>query len=188
MTLEDSLAAIDAVNGGDPRLLRGRPKALVEGELVTEWVRRLRPDASDALVLAARAHHLRRWELARTDYPEGRAGYLRWRRDQKQRHAAAVAEVLEGRGVAPAVVERVQQLVRKEGLGTDPEAQTLEDAICLVFLETQLTELADDLADDDKTVEILRRTLPKMSAEAKAAATGLDLDQRAADLLRAAAG
>ena len=186
MKLAERIAAIDAVNSEDPRLLRGRPKALVEGEMVSEWVRRLRPDAPDALVLAARAHHIRRWESPREAYPDGRPGYLRWRRDQKERHAASVAEVLEG--CDPQVVERVQALVRKQDLATDPDVQTLEDAICIVFLETQLTDLADKVADDEKMVTILRKTLPKMSDAGRAAAVDLPLDPRAADLLRAAVG
>jgi hypothetical protein len=137
-------------------------------------------------VLAARAHHIRRWEIPRDSYPEGRAGYLRWRRDLKERHASAVAEVLSGWDAA--VVTRVQDLVRKKDLATDPDAQTLEDAICLVFLQTQLTDLADKVDDEEKMVTILRKTLPKMSDQGRQAAIGIDLDERGTELLRAAIG
>ena len=51
-------------------------------------------EASDALRIAAHAHHLRDFARARASYPEGRAGYLVWRRDQKRAHAAALAELL----------------------------------------------------------------------------------------------
>ena len=107
---------------------------------MTEWLARLDPDADDAQLLAARAHHLRRWTLPRSTYPEGRAGYLRWRTALKKQHAEEVAAILADVGYDAATIDRVQRIIRKEGLGTDPQVQTHEDALCLVFLETQLAE------------------------------------------------
>ena len=80
----------------------------------------------------------------RTDYPDGRAGYLRWRTAAKKRHAAEVGRLLRRRRLRhPTTIDRVQPIIRKEGLGRDPAVQVHEDAVCLVFLETQLDELAD---------------------------------------------
>src|SRR5256885_11503694 len=45
----------------------------------------------------------------------------------------------------------------KDGLATDPAVQTHEDALCLVFLETQLLDLADQLGDA-KTIDVIRKT------------------------------
>ncbi|MBV8560865.1 MAG: DUF4202 family protein, partial [Acidimicrobiia bacterium] len=57
-----SIAAIDAANAEDPVRVtvagEERPKELAHAELATAWVTRLRPDASEELLLAARAHHL----------------------------------------------------------------------------------------------------------------------------------
>jgi len=95
--------AIDAANAEDPTslLVDGVevPTQLLLGRLASEWVGRLDPGASASQRIAARGHHLRRWESPRSDYPAGRAGYLRWRRDQKARHAADLAGLLTG--VAP---------------------------------------------------------------------------------------
>ena len=71
-----------------------RPKEQAHAEMMTAWVLRLDPDADEAQLLAARAHHLRRWTLPRTDYPDGRAGYLRWRTALKAQHAEEVGEIL----------------------------------------------------------------------------------------------
>ncbi|MCB0971923.1 MAG: DUF4202 family protein, partial [Acidimicrobiales bacterium] len=75
---ERALAAIDAANAEDPVKLdvdgRARPKEVVHAEVVTRWLAVVDPDADDLQRLAARAHHLRRWAVPRTDYPEGRAG------------------------------------------------------------------------------------------------------------------
>ena len=186
-----AVAAIDAANGADPTVLvvdgHPRPKAQAEGQLVAAWVERLRPDAGEALLLAARAHHLRRWTSPRGTYPDGRAGYLRWRRDLHEFHAAEVAELLAGEGYEPDLIERVQRLVRKRDLkaGTDPEVQVLEDAICLTFLEAEFAELADKL-EPDHMVDVLRKTLVKMSDAGKAAAAGVALAPREQALLERA--
>lgn len=190
--LSRALAAIDAANADDPHriVVRGveQPKELGQAALASEWLGRLRPDADEALVLAVRAHHVRRWAIPRASYPEGRAGYLRWRKALKELHMAEVARILGPVGYDEATIWRVQNIVGKRGLGTDPDVQVLEDVVCLVFLETQLHDLAEKLAPDH-TVEVIRKTLPKMSDEAKAVALQLDLgaDDRAL-LERAVAG
>lgn len=161
-----AVAAIDEANAADPTVVvvRGEPLplALAHGRLATEWVERLLDEPFEPVLLAARAHHLRRWEAPRSSYPAGRPGYLRWRRDQKARHAADVATILQAAGYSEPAVERVQSLIRREGLGTDPEAQAVEDAACLVFLETQLADVSARL-DRDHLCEVIRKTARKMS-------------------------
>jgi hypothetical protein len=164
--LGPALAAIDAANADDPHTIevrgRLRPKELAHAELMTEWLARLDPSADDAQHLAARAHHLRRWTLPRSSHPEGRAGYLRWRTALRRKHADDVAAILRGVGYEEATIERVQAIIRKEGLGVDPQVQVHEDALCLVFLETQLAATVDRLGDE-KMVEVIAKTAAKMS-------------------------
>jgi len=187
--LARALAAIDERNADDPNRIRVRgelrPKELAHAELASAWVERLRPDASEALRLAARAHHVRRWVIPRSEYPDGRAGYHRWRRALHAHHASEVGAVLAACGYADDEVERVQAIVTKQGLGSDPEVQALEDALCLVFLETQFRDLAARL-DDEKIVDVTARTLRKMSAGAIEAAGALDLDASEREWLRRA--
>lgn len=189
--LAAAVSAIDAVNADDPNVVtvRGRtgPKEVLHAELVTEWVQRLHPGPSDALLLAARAHHLRRWSVPRTSFPSGRAGYLRWRKSLHAQHATELGALLTEAGYDSEVIARAQALVRKEGLGHDPEMQVLEDALCLVFLETQLTDVAARLADD--TLErVLDKTAKKMSEAGRAAIADLALSPDAAALLRRVLG
>ena len=66
------------------------------------------------LMFAARAHHLRRWALPRGQFPDGRRGYLHWRREQAVRQADEVAELLASAGYDPPSIARVQQMIRKE--------------------------------------------------------------------------
>jgi hypothetical protein len=190
--LRRALAAIDAANAGDPQRLRVRgelrPKELAHAELVSEWVARLAPDPGEALRLAARAHHLRRWTIPRSEYPAGRRGYLRWRRALQVLHAREVAAILTAEGYDESTIRRVQDLVQKKRLGRDAEVQILEDALCLVFLETQLHDLGAQL-DDEKLLSVLRKTLRKMSPDAIQRAGELPLDAADRALLqRAIAG
>jgi hypothetical protein len=187
--LARALDAIDAANADDPHtiLINGvsRPKELAHAELMTRWVRTLDPDCSDEQLLAARAHHLRRWTIPRDSYPEGRAGYLRWRTALKRQHADDVGEILRGAGYDDDVVARVQVIVSKQGLGRDPAVQVHEDALCLVFLETQLDELAGKLGED-KTIDVLQKTAKKMSPAGLQAALGLRFAPAATALLELA--
>lgn len=188
-----AIAAIDAANADDPNTIEvegeARPKEQAHAEMVSAWVRHLDPQASEMQLLAARAHHLRRWTLPRTEYPKGRAGYLRWRTDLKKQHAAEVGTILADVGYDDDEIERVQDIIRKRDLTSDPAVQTHEDALCLVFLQTQLDETLAKLADDDRRIDVLRKTAAKMSPEALDIAGGLDYSPDTAALLdRALAG
>ncbi len=183
-----AVAAIDQANAADPNIVEVRGQrvalALVHGQLAAEWVTRLVDEPDEALLLAARAHHLRRWELRRDSYPTGRPGYLRWRRDQKVRHATDVAAILVPCGYDDAEIERVQQLIRREpGDG----AQSVEDAACLVFLETQLADFAAR-TEHDLTISVIRKTARKMSPEGLELVSAIPLNEAEQKLLGDALG
>ncbi|HEX5614843.1 MAG TPA: DUF4202 domain-containing protein [Acidimicrobiia bacterium] len=177
---------IDAANADDPTrvTIRGRegPKELLHARLVTEWVDDLSDEPSEALLLAARGHHFRRWTVPRASYPAGRAGYLRWRRDLHRRHADELGALLRDVGYDDDTIERVGAIVRKRDLA-DPETQALEDALCLVFLETQLTDVAAKL-DPDKLRTVLAKTLAKMSPAGRQSIDTLALGDDARQILR----
>lgn len=175
--LDEAFALIDAENAGDPH-----GKELDHAERAVAWIRRLRPDAPAELLLAARGHHVRRWEIPRRAEPDGRPGYLRWKRRLQQHHADVLGRVLDGSGFD---VARVQAIVRKERLKSDPDVQSLEDALALVFLQTQLAELNEKL-DDDHLVDVLAKTLRKMTPEGRIAAGELAYDEHGRVLVQRA--
>ena len=187
--LERVLAAIDEANATDPHTIVvggvDRPKEQAHAEMMTRWVRELAPDCSDEQLIAARAHHLRRWAIPRDAYPRDRGGYLRWRTALRRQHAEDVAAIMGDAGYGDEAIARVQAIVRKQGLGRDPDVQVHEDALCLVFLETQLDELADQL-DEDKMVDVLRKSAAKMSPAGLEAALAVAYSERGAALLRRA--
>ena len=181
-----AIAAFDDANRADPTLVdvagEKAPKELVYARQMTGWLIRLAPDASEALRLAVRAQHIRRWETPRSDYPEGRAGYLEWRSGLTRFHARVAGEILERVGYDAAITGRVQALLRKQRLKRDPEVQTLEDVACLVFLDHYFAAFSKQHGRE-KIIGILRKTWSKMSSAGHDAARGLDLDDDARALL-----
>ncbi len=185
-----AIAAIDAINAEDPHTLVvdgvERPKELAHAEMMSEWVERLRPDANEEQRLAARAHHIKRWSLPRSSFSNDRKGYLRWRTALKKVHADLAGDVMAAAGYDASEIRRVQAIVQKKNLKEDPDVQTHEDALCLVFIETQFSELADRL-ETGKMVDVVRKTLAKMSPDAIEFALALDLADRDRAIIAAAA-
>lgn len=173
-----ALDRFDALNSEDPRhdIVDGipQPRELVYGRRMSDRLRRFAPEASVPLRLAVRAQHIARWRIPRTSYPEGRKGYKRWRAELMRVHADIAAEILGEVGFDSDTIDAVGRLLRKEGIKRNPDAQTLEDVACLVFLEHYFDDFARD-HDDEKLVDILRKTWRKMSAAGHAAALQLPL-------------
>ena len=175
--LEDAIHRFDAANGEDPNteLVDGKPipKELIYGQRMSERLSAFAPEAPEAVKLAARAQHIRRWEVPRSSSPEGRAGYLKWRTDLYKRHGEIAGAIMREVGYDDVLVERVQTLLRKRGLKTDPDVQLLEDVICLVFLEHYFHDFAQQ-HDEAKLISIVKKTWKKMSERAHEAALQLD--------------
>ena len=185
---EQANAAIDAANGEDPNteMVDGVsvPSALVYGQRMSARLETLQPDASEALKLAARAQHIRRWAHPRSEFPEGIKGYNQWRVFMGQFHADTAAEILARVGYEPALIERVKTILRKLARTSDAEVQTLEDVASLIFLEYYFAPFVDKFHyDDEKLVDIVQKTWRKMSPAGHAAAAGLDLPEREARLV-----
>lgn len=185
----EALRRFDEENAQDPNRIevdgRLQPRELVYARWLTEWVLRLCPQASEALRLAARCQHLRRWEIPRESFPMDRAGYLRWRTTLQRFHAEQSGRILREVGYPESMVRRVQDLNQKKGLPQDPEMQVLEDALCLVFLEHQLEELARKTSEDT-LVNALAKSWKKMSPAGRAAASAITLPERLKALLQRA--
>lgn len=165
--LTQVLTAIDTANAEDPNLEDGQPAALLYGKRMSAELARLFPDAGEALQIAARGQHVERWKLARSAYPEGRAGYLAWRKAQGQFHAGLVEALMKDAGYGAEDIEAAGHMLRKEGLKRDDQVQALEDVICFVFLKWYFAPFAAKHTPE-KIQRIVEKTARKMSAEARA--------------------
>lgn len=175
--LQQAIAAIDALNAQDLRpdpYEAGQTFESAYSQRMTRWLDRLEPEASEALQVAVRAQHVARWRIPRQDYPMDRAGYKRWRTDLAELHAQTTGEILRNAGYGDETISRVGALLQKKNLKTDPECQTLEDVICLVFLEFYFADFAAQ-HDEAKLIRILQRTWAKMSDRGHQAALQISL-------------
>ncbi len=180
---------IDEAHAADPaRAPDGRAAELVYGERIEAWLVRLAPAAATALRLAARCQHLERWLVPRTTFPEGKAGYLTWRRSLYTKQAERARALLLTAGVPATEADDVATWVSKTGLKTNAGTQALEDAACLVFLENEIGAFAAQHAEypREKFIDILRKTWRKMSPAAQQAALALSLPPAIGDLVREA--
>jgi hypothetical protein len=181
-----AIACFDQHNAADPNVERAdgvaHPRELFFAHRLSEWVLKLCPQAGEALQLAARCQHLRRWEIPRSSHPMTRAGYLQWRAALKIFHAQKSGEILRQFGYPDDFVLRVQNLNLKKNFPADPDSRVLEDALCLVFLQYQLADLASKTADD-KVINALRKSWAKMTPAARAEALKLSYSAREKSLL-----
>jgi hypothetical protein len=164
--------AIDRANAQDPV-----GHELVYSRRMVEWTLRLSPEATPELLLAVRAQHLRRWWIARSEFPAGRSGYLAWREKLKKFHADALATIMEESGFDEPSVAKARSLILRKNLASDPEGQVLEDAACLVFLQYEFSEFASK-TEESKVIDILRKTWTKMSPRGREAALALSYPER----------
>jgi len=175
--LDEALRRFDKANAEDPNTetVDGEPvpRELLYGRRMSACLNAYAPDAPESVQLAARAQHIRRWEVPRDSYPDGRAAYLEWRSDLYERHGDIAGVIMEEVGYDLDRIERVKTLLRKRGLKTDPDVQLMEDVICLVFLEHHFHDFAQK-HEEEKLVPIVQKTWNKMSEKAHAAALRLD--------------
>jgi hypothetical protein len=176
--LSKAIELIDHANSEDPNreLWNGEeyPKELLYGRHMSRWLERLDPQASEARQLAVRGQHIRRWTVPREEYPEGREGYLRWRKYLYRFHGEQTAALLLEAGYDEETIALVKRMIGKEGIKRDADVQIVEDVACLVFLAHYLPEFAHK-HEEDKLIDIVRKTWKKMSEQGHAAALDLSL-------------
>ena len=174
-----ALERIDLAHKDDPNTIEVNNETLPYefnyAQKMTKYLERLNPTASDLLRLAIRAQHLRRWETPRASYPATKIGYHSWRGALQRTQAALVEKICLESGYEAEDAARVGAMVRKADLRKgDPDTQTLED----VF-----DKFEKDIGDEEKILDILRKTWGKMSEAGRAEALKLDLSERGSALV-----
>ena len=187
--LLEAFALFDEANVQDPNIElyndKSYPKEVLYSIRMTDKLNEFLPEASEALQLAARCQHIRRWEIARDSYPMDRVGYLKWRQDLKKFHASEASIILQSIGYNDTIISEVSSLLQKKHLKKNPDTQALEDVICLVFLEFYFEPFAAKHSDE-KTIDIIQKTWRKMSKKGHNAALKLPLSQDSLALIQSA--
>jgi len=187
--IEKAFSLFDKYNQQDPHQVSWEgetfPSEYFYALKLHDWVIKLEPEASQSLLLASRAQHIGRWEIPRDTYPQNKAGYLNWRSNLGKYHAQKAAELLKEAGYADDEIEKVKHIILKQQIKADPEVQTIEDALCLVFLEYQYEDFISK-HDDLKLIRILQKTWGKMSEAGRQAALSLSYSDKGLDLIKRA--
>ena len=187
---KSAIEAFDAYNGKDPNKEEWNgqliPKELLYAQRMSLKLNEYSPDAPEHVQLAVRCQHIGRWEISRDLYPMDKKGYLHWRSVLKSLHASIAAQILANCGYDEETIEKVKFLLLKKELHHHAETQLLEDVVCLVFIEFYLDEFASK-HHDDKVIDILRKTMKKMSARSIDAVGQLPLSEKIKSLIHDAA-
>lgn len=188
--LNNTLSAIDEINRQDPNLISyqggNQAKELVYGQQMSNCLQCYWPEANEVLQIAVRAQHIKRWQLKRTEFSEGKAGYYQWRIAQGKFHAELTASIMLKQGYSVAESKQCAAIIRKENLQTDSATQTLEDVACLVFMMHYFDDFATKYIKQDneaKIVRIVQLTWKKMSPQAHDIALGLTLPEHLAAIV-----
>ena len=186
---ETAIALIDKKNAEDENTYQVAeleyPKELLYSQRMTRKLLRFEPNASKALQIAARAQHICRWKIQRNEYPMDRVGYLKWRETLKKMHAVITGEILQQVDFDVQFIDRVQKIILKKLIKKNEESQTLEDTICLVFLDYYFDEFAAKHADE-KVIDILQKTWVKMSKKGHEAALRIAFSEKGLALVKEA--
>ena len=184
-----AIAAFDRANAEDPHTLSvggvPRPRELVDAERLSAWVQRLDPGASEALRLASRCQHIRRWQIPRASFPAGRVGYLQWRTQLGRFHAETATRLLQEAGYESELIDAVRRINLKQNLHSNPDTQTMEDALCLAFLEFEFEEFCAK-HPPEKVIEVVQKSWKKMSAHGHEVALTLAFSVSSFELVKRA--
>ena len=165
--LNAAFEQFDTYNQKDPNTFiwenKSHPQEYFLAIELYNWVNKLDPNASEELLLASRSQHIGRWEIPRNTYPEGREAYLKWRKDLAQYHAEKAAAIMENVGYTPEQIARTRQILLKQKIKVDHDVQTMENALCLVFLQFQYEDFHPKY-EAEKVINILKKSLLKMDA------------------------
>ncbi|WP_179412240.1 DUF4202 domain-containing protein [Mucilaginibacter sp. E4BP6] len=179
--LAQAFKAFDNYNQKDPHLFTwgdlSYPQEYFLALKLYDWVLKLDPDADEELLLASRSQHIGRWKIPRETYPDGREAYLKWRKDLALFHAEKASSIMKEVGYGDEQIARVKQIILKQKLKVDADVQTIENALCLVFLEFQYEDFYPKHSPE-KVVNILRKSLLKMDSHGHQFALGLNFSEQ----------
>ncbi len=171
---DTAVSLMDAANSKDPNVevADGKewPKELLYSHRMSDMLERYKPEADDVARLAIRGQHIQRWESPRDAYPMNRQGYHQWRTNLYTFHADTVAGIMSQAGYDDEALERAKKAVGKRALKVNKDTQLLEDVAGLVFIEHYMLAFAEKHPeyDEEKWIDIIRKTWKKMSADAHA--------------------
>ena len=140
---------------------------LRHAELTLEWVLKLKPDADEALQIAAISHDIDRGATGITGKDiKGAMGYSEYKKQHAIRSDEFICEILERREYPKGVVNKVKNLVEAHEVGGEYESDILKDADSIAYFEYNIPEYLKRNGEE-WTKEKIKFMYKRMSPEAK---------------------
>lgn len=118
--------------------ISGVPEDLVHAENVLEWVLKLKPDADEALQIAALAHDIdradERRKVSRSDFND----YNAFKTAHANNGAMILKEILHKCHVEQSIIDESCRLVERHEVGGDPRSDLLKDADSISYFEVNM--------------------------------------------------
>lgn len=144
---------------GPPDMERLRATSLEHAERTVYWLKQLKPDADEAMLIAAIAHDIERAVQEETEYKSSAVkdggftneGFLR---EHQDRSASIAAEFLKRQDAPPKMVERVKALIMRHEEGGDDDQNALKDADSISHFEVAVPFFLENIVDEVGTERV----------------------------------
>ncbi len=116
----------------------GVPEDPVHSKNTLEWLLKLKPDADEALQIAALGHDIERAIEQRKVRREDFEQYDRFKAAHAHNSAEILKEIMLDCGVVETLIEQVYNLVRRHEVGGDERSDLLKDADSISYFDVNL--------------------------------------------------
>ncbi len=116
----------------------GVPEDPIHAENVLEWILKLKPDADEALQIAALAHDIDRANERRKIQRSNFNDYNQFKAAHAKNSAEILKKILHKCQVEQSVVDKACRLVELHEIGGDPFSDLLKDADSISFFEVNM--------------------------------------------------
>ena len=125
-------------------------------------LKKVQPNASLELQLAAQCQHISRWSIPRATFPTGKKGYYEWRAAIMKHQLSVTTSVLQQAEINGQSIEIIVDALKNKADKSNINASIIEDTACLTFIKWYLVPFAGQF-DPEKAKVILQKTANKMS-------------------------
>lgn len=161
------------------------PAELLYSERMLTILGLVSPESSYAMKLAVQCQHIHRWDVPRSDYTYDRRGYHQWRRVVMDYQLQYTQSLLSRIKMDEDDIQWIVKAIREQENKRNPDGQLIMDTACLVFLKWYMTPFAAK-HENEKVVDILKKTMLKMSRNGISLISNLDLPLSAKQMLEQA--
>lgn len=136
-------------------------------ELVLKWVLELKPDADEALKIAALSHDIDRAvnKITEKDLKD-HSNMSKFKKEHSMRSAIIICNILKKHNYPQKIIGKVKQLVENHEVGGDPESDILKDADSIAYFEYNIPFYLKRYARE-RTKEKIKFMYERMSEKAK---------------------